>query len=121
MSALIRQRSATTLEDVGAQLLEAFESVRGAVTEGEPSVIVVNAPDLIGQGTLEDAAVATGLLGLMRAITFEGASKGWRVNVVAVDRDADPPVEVLESAMTTPGLMGQVLNVAKGMIGKVVP
>lgn len=120
MTVLIRQRPCPTLQDIGVQLREAFEATRGAVGTDQPTVIVVHSPDLLGQGSLEDAAVATGLLGLMRAVVFEGRSKGWCVNVVAVNPDEEPPDEIV-AALSLPGVTGQVLNLSTAAVGKVVP
>ena len=46
-------------------------------------VVVLAARDLMGQGDPLDAAVATGLLGMVRTFGIEGAKPGWRVNAVA--------------------------------------
>ena len=121
MSVVIRQERAPGLEDVARQLGVAFALARDAIDAGEPVVLVVDSPDLLGQGTLTDAAVATGLLGLMRALTFEGGSKGWHVNVVAVERGGEPDPALLAAATSIPTLTGQVLNASAGHIGKIVP
>ena len=121
MSVVIEQRPSTGLPDVADQLRDAFLRVRDAVDAGETVVIVVCASDMLGQGTVEDAAVATGLLGLMRAGTFEGASKGWQINVVAVDTGAQAPADLLAMAGQPASLKGQVLNAGSGHMGKVIP
>jgi len=121
MSVVIEQRPATGLTDVADQLREAFLRDREAIEASESVVIVAQAPDLLGQGSLEDAAVATGLLGLMRAITFEGASKGWQINMVAVDAGSQAPAELLAMAGQQGPLKGQVLNAGTGHMGKVIP
>ncbi len=121
MTIRIRQAPATRLEDVAEQLRSAFLVTREAIAVGDSVVLVVDAPDLLGQGSVEDAAVATGLLGLMRAVTFEGGSKGWQVNMVAVDRGAEPPADVIAFAEQSTMLKGQVLNTSAGQIGKVIP
>lgn len=121
MTVLIRQVRATELDDVSRQLRDAFTTAREAIESDQPVVLVVDAPDLLGQGTLADAAVATGFLGLMRALTFEGGRKGWHVNVVAVDRGEDPTDDTIAAASSVVPLKGQVLNVSVGHIGKIVP
>jgi len=121
MSVVIEQRPAAGLTDVADQLRDAFLRARDAIDASEPVVIVAQAPDLLGQGTVEDAAVATGLLGLMRAITFEGASKGWQINMIAVDAGSQAPEELLAMARQPGALRGQVLNVGTGHMGKVIP
>jgi hypothetical protein len=121
MSAVVvRQRPSTGLEDVKAQLVSAFETTRGALEAGDPVALVVHAPDLLGQGTLEDASVATGLLGLMRAVVFEGGSKGWLVNVIAVPSGDETPSALIETVCST-GLTGQVLTTGTAGVGKVIP
>jgi len=121
VSVVIRQRPAPGLTDVANQLREAFLHAREAIDAGEAVVMVVQAPDLLGQGSVEDAAVATGLLGLMRAITFEGSNKGWQINMVAVDADTQDPADLLAMAGQRGALKGQVLNASTGHIGKVIP
>ncbi len=121
MSVIIRQEHCPQLEDVARQLAAAFSLARDAIDTGESVVLVVEGPDLLGQGTLTDAAVATGMLGLMRALTFEGGSKGWHVNLVAVDPGSEPDPALLDAAASIPGLTGQVLNASAGHTGKIVP
>ena len=120
MTSLVRQRPCQGLGDIAGQLRSAFEATRDAVAAEASVIIVVRSADLLGQGSLEDAAVATGLLGLMRAVVFEGGAKGWRVNVVATVTGDDPPSEVL-SALDLAGVTGQVLNLNTANVGKVVP
>ena len=121
MSIIIEQRPASGLTDVADQLRDAFLRAREAIDASETVIIIAQAPDLLGQGTVEDAAVATGLLGLMRAITFEGASKGWQINMVAVDSGNEAPAEILAMAGQPGPLKGQVLNAGAGHMGKVIP
>lgn len=120
MTRLVRQRPATGLEDVAASLREAFVVAQEGVAAGEPVVLCVDAPALLGQSSPEDSAVACGLLGLARALAFEGGAKGWRVNVLAVDTGAEPD-SALVALAASPQLTGQVLNVSRGAAGKVVP
>lgn len=117
---VVRQRPSASLADVKAQLLAAFETTRAAIEAGDPVALVVHAPDLLGQGSLEDASVATGLLGLMRAVMFEGGSKGWTVNVIAVAPDDETPSPLVETICTI-GLTGQVLTTGTTGVGKVIP
>ena len=121
MSVVIEQRPSPSLSDVAEQLRGAFLLTRQAIDASATVVIIVQAPDLLGQGSVEDAAVATGLVGLMRAVTFEGASKGWQINMVAVDRGASAPAELIVLAGELGPLKGQILNVGTGHMGKVIP
>ena len=121
MTLIVRQQPAATPDDVGIRLHDAFVSVRAAVLTGEPVVLCVDGPALLGQASPEDSAVACGLLGLARALAFEGGTKGWRINVLALDPGADPDPALVAVAQSAPGLTGQVLNVSSGSVGKVVP
>ena len=121
MTTIIRQTAADSLDAVAAQLRDAFTAARAAVDSGEPIVIVAHAADLLGQGSVEDGAVAGGLLGLVRALMYEGGRKGWHINLVAVDRGTEPDPELLAAAASIPTLNGQVLNGSSGHIGKMIP
>jgi hypothetical protein len=121
MTTIIRQADANSLTDVSAQLRDAFTAARSAIDVGDPIVVIAHGADLLGQGTVEDAAVAGGLLGLVRALMFEGGRKGWHINLVAVDRGTEPTQDLLDAAVNVPALNGQVLNASSGHIGKVIP
>lgn len=120
MTRLLRPVPARTTLEVGDRLREAFVLVQEAMATQTSVVLCVDAPALLGQGSVEDCAVATGLLGLARAVGFEGARKGWSVSVLAVDAGAEPDPELVRLA-STPGLSGRLLDVSAGTLGKVVP
>jgi len=127
-------------DDPGAvtrALTEAFVAVREALEARRPVVIGVTAGDLLGQGGPLDAAVATGLLGMVRALEIEGAKAGWRINVVAgpglaedgekqefgvapVDEAADEedPVALTIAMLAESELTGQLLQVGGANLGK---
>ena len=69
--------------EVTRALTGAFVAAREALEAGRPVAVVVAAGDLLGQGDPLDAAVATGLLGMVRTLAIEGAKPGWRINLVA--------------------------------------
>jgi hypothetical protein len=117
---LLRQVPAHSVTEVGDRLREAFLLVQESVADSTPVVLCVDAPALLGQASLEDCSVATGLLGLARGVAFEGARKGWCVSVLAVDTGATPDPELVALA-ATPGLSGRLLDVSAGTLGKVVP
>ncbi|HEX4306671.1 MAG TPA: hypothetical protein VHZ54_11570 [Solirubrobacterales bacterium] len=104
-------------------LTGAFAAVRAALAEDRPVAVVVDAADLEGQGTPADAAVATGLLGMVRALAIEGAKPGWRVNVVArgAGEDEDRAVEEAVAMLGDSSLSGQLLQLGGANLGKVVP
>jgi NAD(P)-dependent dehydrogenase (short-subunit alcohol dehydrogenase family) len=120
MSDLFVLRQGPVGNDPGAvtrALTDAFTSVREALEAGRPVVVVVAAGDLEGQGDPLDAAVATGLLGMVRTLGIEGTKPGWRINVVAVGDggDPDPTVAMLADSELT----GQLLQVGGANLGKV--
>jgi hypothetical protein len=121
MTVIIKQAPAPSLTDVATQLHDAFVASRDAIESAEAVVFIAKAPDLIGQGSVEDAAVAGGLLGLMRALMFEGGTKGWHVNLIAIDRGAEADPELLAAAGAVASINGQVLNASVASIGKVIP
>jgi NAD(P)-dependent dehydrogenase (short-subunit alcohol dehydrogenase family) len=110
------------LDAVTPALTGAFVDARGALEARRPVVVALDARDLLGQGSPLDAAVATGLLGMVRTLAIEGAKPGWRINVVAGGDGDDDAVE--EAAATLAGLSsitGQVLQVGGANLGKLVP
>ncbi|HKZ12289.1 MAG TPA: hypothetical protein VJL81_00445 [Solirubrobacterales bacterium] len=118
-------------------LTGAFARARDALEARRPVVVVVAAGDLLGQGDPLDAAVATGLLGMVRTLAIEGAKPGWRINVVAapgvaeaggreglgvasVDEAADEedPVALTIAMLAESELTGQLLQVGGANLGK---
>ena len=117
-------RPASVGEDLDAvtpALTGAFAEVRAALAADRPVVVVVDAADLEGQGTPADAAVATGLLGMVRTLAIEGAKPGWRVNVVARGADEEGDVEATIAALADAPVSGQLLQTGGANLGKVVP
>lgn len=120
--ALIRQRVVgENLAEVTVQLTDAFTAMRGAVQAGRPVVVLLDDRDLLGQRSVGDAAVATGLLGLVRALALEGAREGWQVNAVSHRDDAEPVAPALAALAGAPGLTGQLLRCGSEHLGKVLP
>jgi NAD(P)-dependent dehydrogenase (short-subunit alcohol dehydrogenase family) len=128
-------------DDPGAvtrALTDAFVAVRDALEARRPVVVVVAAGDLEGQGDPLDAAVATGLLGMVRTLGIEGAKEGWRINVVAGPgvaaegeqeefgvtstaeaADEEDPVALTIGMLADTELTGQLLQVGGANLGKV--
>jgi NAD(P)-dependent dehydrogenase (short-subunit alcohol dehydrogenase family) len=97
-------------------LTGSFVAARDALEARRPVIVVVAAGDLEGQGDPLDAAVATGLLGMVRTLGIEGAKPGWRINMVAVaEGDPAPTVAMLAGSELT----GQLLQVGGANLGKV--
>ncbi|HVW46982.1 MAG TPA: hypothetical protein VHA76_08015 [Solirubrobacterales bacterium] len=105
---------------VTAVLTDAFARIRDAVGAGRPVVVVLAARDLMGQGDPLDAAVATGLLGMVRTFGIEGAKPGWRVNAVAGGEDDAEAVEATVAMLgSAEQVTGQLLSVGGANLGKV--
>jgi NAD(P)-dependent dehydrogenase (short-subunit alcohol dehydrogenase family) len=126
-------------DDPGAvtqALSAAFAAIGEALEARRPVVVVLAAGDLLGQGDPLDAAVATGLLGMVRTLAIEGAKPGWRINAVAgpgvaasegeglavtsTDEAADEedPVALTIAMLADSELTGQLLQVGGANLGK---
>lgn len=123
-SELLVLRSASVGDDLDAvtpALTGAFVAAREALGAGRAVAVVVDARDLLGQGAPLDAAVATGLLGMVRTLAIEGAKPGWRVNVVAGGEGDEAAVADTVELLASSSLTGQLLRVGGADLGKVVP
>jgi NAD(P)-dependent dehydrogenase (short-subunit alcohol dehydrogenase family) len=110
------------LDAVAPALTGAFVGAREALEAGRPVAVVVDARDLLGQGSPLDAAVATGLLGMVRTLGIEGAKPGWRINVVAGGEGDEALVEeTVRMLARLNSLTGQLFQVGGANLGKVVP
>jgi hypothetical protein len=110
------------LDAVTPALTGAFVDARAALEAGRPVVVVLEARDLLGQGSPLDAAVATGLLGMVRTLAIEGARPRWRINVVAGGEGGEDAVDDMVFMLArTPSVTGQLLQVGGADLGKVVP
>ena len=127
MSAPVVLRAEPAGDDPGAvttALTGAFGAAREGLEAGRPVVVVLAAGDLLGQGSPLDAAVATGLLGMVRTLGIEGAKPGWRINVVAAagvaasGGEEDPAVAETIAVVAGSSLTGQLLQVGGANLGK---
>jgi hypothetical protein len=109
------------LDAVTPALTDAFGAARRALEAGRPVAVVLDARDLLGQRSPLDAAVATGLLGMVRTLGIEGAKPGWRVNAVAGSEGDEAAVEEAVAMLAGSSLTGQLLQVGGANLGKVVP
>ena len=112
-------------DDLGAvtpALTGAFLAAREALEAGRRVAVVVDARDLLGQGSPLDAAVATGLLGMVRTLGIEGVRPGWSINVVAGGEGDEAAVEETVAMLgRSSAVTGQLLQVGGANLGKVVP
>jgi hypothetical protein len=109
-------------DDPGAvtgALTSAFTAARDGLEAGRSVVVVLDSGDLLGQGDPLDAAVATGLLGMVRTLGIEGRKPGWRINVVAGVSGEEDAVEATIATVAGSALTGQLLNVGGAELGKV--
>lgn len=121
--------------EVTTVLTRAFGEAIEALEAGRPVAVVVAAGDLLGQGHPLDAAVAAGLLGLVRTLAIEGAKPGWRINMVAGPgiaedwddlgvapeveaADEEDPVALTVGMLAESKLSGQLLQVGGANLGK---
>jgi NAD(P)-dependent dehydrogenase (short-subunit alcohol dehydrogenase family) len=111
---VIRQRAAT-VEDIEAQLVEHFLAARDALLAGRPVVFELSGHDLLGHEHAADAAVASALLGLARALALEGERPGWSVNVIARGKESAPDA----AALAGWGVSGQLVHLDHGHLGRV--
>jgi NAD(P)-dependent dehydrogenase (short-subunit alcohol dehydrogenase family) len=106
------------LDAVTPTLTGAFAEIRAALDAGRPVAVVLDAGDLLGQGSPLDAAVADALLGMVRTLGIEGRKPGWRVNVVAGGADDAAAIEETVALLAGSSLTGQLLQVGGANLGK---
>lgn len=119
-TAVIRTTEVTDLREVRAALVEAFEQVQAAIAAGQRVTLVVPADDLLGHRGPQHGAYVGALLGIARAVAFEGARADWQVNVLALP----PGVELSDAESDgyfADGLSGQIVTVGTSLVGKLAP
>jgi hypothetical protein len=109
------------VDGLEAALLEAFRALRDAVAADRPAVVVLRERDVLAHGDEFDAALAHGLIGLVRAFATEGSRPGWRVNALSVpdDLDEDARSTWLERLSEPAGASGVVVRLGEVHLGKV--
>jgi hypothetical protein len=120
MTVVIRSSDATDLAQVRQGLVDAFERVQRAIGDEQPVVLVVPAADLLGHRGPERGAYIGGLVGMVRAVAFEGARPGWSINALAVPEGMEVGDDLVPSYIGS-GVTGQVVTVGPGLVGKVTP
>ena len=106
------------LDAVTPILTGAFAEIRAALDAARPVAVVLDAGDLLGQGSPLDAAVADALLGMVRTLGIEGRKPGWRVNVVAGGADDAAAIAETVALLAASPLTGQLLQVGGANLGK---
>jgi hypothetical protein len=109
------------LDGLEPALLDAFQRLRASLLAGRPAIVVVRERDLLAHGDEFDAALAHGLVGLVRALAIEGAKPGWTINALAIAEDtgADERARWLERLAEPAGAVGTVVRLGGGHLGKV--
>ena len=109
--------------EIRSELGRAFQMSRIAAQAEESFVYVVHHDDLLGRRGAGNAMVATGLLSAARTAGIEGSRKGWTVNVIAHDDDADR--EQLERwanwMLDSNGVTGELIRLGSSHLGKALP
>lgn len=118
-TAVIRQPKDITADDLDEALLGVFAQCRDALAAERSVLVVLDEIDLLGHGKPIDAAVAHGLVGLVRAFAVEGVKPGWQINAVSVGEGESG--SALPDAMP-PGLehaTGVVLRLGTSHLGRI--
>lgn len=116
---IVRQPKDVTVDNLDDALLGAFSECRDAVTSGRSVLVVINEGDLLGHGEPLDAAVAHGLVGLVRAFAVEGVKPGWHINAISVADEPSPllPEESLPDLEHATGVVLRLGNTHLGRVG----
>jgi hypothetical protein len=106
------------LED---ELARAFGVLREALARGDRVVVTVADRDLQGTGEPIAAALAHGLLGLVRALAIEGRKPGWRINLLSTSADvvAEERAAWIERLGDPAGASGAVVRLGHEHLGRV--
>ena len=109
--------------DIKAELDRAFQMSRLAAQAEESFVYVVHHDDLLGRRGAGNAMVATGLLSAARTAAIEGSRKGWTVNVIAHDDDADQEQvrDWASQMLDSNGVTGELIRIGSSHLGKALP
>ena len=104
-----------------AAILDAFHKLRDAVESGRAAIVIVRDSDLLGHGEPADAALANGLLGLVRAFATERRREQWVVNMLAVEEGTDAAARRawVERLADPQGIVGALIRVGPTHLGRV--
>ena len=105
------------------ELTEAFAATQEAVLTNAPVVFVVSACAVLGRSKPLDAAVATGLLGGVRALAYERRETDCYATVVAVGAGVEPRsvAAAIDLLLTTRGANGQIFPLGTEHLGAALP
>ena len=118
---VIRAEEPVSAQEVGASLRKVFTQVRAAIDEGSHVVLAVRSADLLGhRGALTGAYVGA-LVGMARAVAFEGVKPQWRINVVAAPAGRELSDRETVTCIGDDQMSGQVIVLGPELLGKVAP
>ncbi|WP_169988528.1 hypothetical protein [Microbispora sp. H10836] len=122
MSAVvIRAEDPASADEVGESLRKLFTQVRAAIDEGSHVVLAVRSADLLGhRGALTGAYVGA-IVGMARAVAFEGVRPQWRINVVAAPAGRELSDLEAVACVGDDQMSGQVIVLGPELLGKVAP
>ena len=120
MTPFVLRQPQSDLDRLDTVLLDAFRALRAALAEGRPAIVVLADADVSAHGDPVGAALAHGLLGLVRALATEGAREGWIVNALSVGEGADPGPWI-ERLADPHDLRGALVRLGGEHLGRIAP
>jgi hypothetical protein len=113
---VLHQPEVADMRAVEDALLEAFQTL--AADSDTPSVVVLRERDVAAHGTPAAAALAHGLLGLVRALTLEG----FTINALSVAEDGGSQAALWVDRLSEPsGISGQLVRLPPSGVGRIAP
>lgn len=106
---------------LGESLTDGFTTIRDALESGESVVVLLDEDQLSRPGDPWKASLASGLIGLVRALAFEGRKQGWQINALALPGDTDPQERTawVERLSSPTGANGVLVRLGQDHLGKV--
>jgi hypothetical protein len=110
-----------SLDQLADELTSAFLVIRNAVDRGDAVVVVLADSDIQGVSSTAQAALAHGLLGLVRALAIEGRKPGWRINALSIAGEVsrEQRASWIERLGAPDGASGALVRVGDEHLGKV--
>jgi hypothetical protein len=115
---IVHREAPTEVDEVRDALVGVFVDVQEAILAGATVVLVIRAEDLLGHRSPEQGAYANAVVGLARAVAFEGVRPGWRINVVAVPADTVATDAEVVALTSDERMTGEVLVLGTGLLGR---
>ena len=122
MSVLVYESAETVeLDGLEDELARAFSIIRAALARGDVVVVALDEHAVEGGGDPVRAALAHGLLGLVRALATEGRNAGWQINALATPRGLDGEARLawIDRLAEPAGASGTLIRLGTDHLGKV--